>query len=93
VPQTKVVPMLKAYEGQFLIDALTVFFRQHPGKVFSVADVITGIYGNLDAEEVREVKSKVLNELSRGYRTGRFSRMPDTVGFYTWDTKLVRKAN
>ncbi|MCC5634473.1 hypothetical protein LC593_01140 [Nostoc sp. CHAB 5844] len=93
VPQAKVVPMLKAYEGQFLIDALTHFFRQHPGKVFSVAEVITGIYGNLDAEEVREVKSKVLNELSRGYRTGRFSRMPDTVGFYTWDTKLIRKAN
>ncbi|MBE9205273.1 hypothetical protein IQ244_01755 [Nostoc sp. LEGE 06077] len=92
VPQTKVIPMLKAYEGQFLIDALTVFFRQNPGKVFGVAEVIAGIYGNLDADEVREVKSKVLNELSRGYRTGRFSRMPDTVGFYTLDTKLVRKA-
>ncbi|MBU7582699.1 MAG: hypothetical protein KAF91_07265 [Nostoc sp. TH1S01] len=93
VAQTRVVPMLKAYEGQFLIDALTVFFRQNPGKVFSVAEVINGIYGNLDAEDVREVKSKVLNELSRGYRTGRFSRMPDTVGFYTWDTKLVRKGS
>ncbi|OCQ99118.1 hypothetical protein BCD64_24120 [Nostoc sp. MBR 210] len=93
VPQAKVVPMLKAYEGQFLIDALTHFFRQNPGRVFSVAEVITGIYGNLNAEEVREVKSKVLNELSRGYRIGRFSRMPDTVGFYTWDTKLVRKGS
>ncbi|AFY42801.1 hypothetical protein [Nostoc sp. PCC 7107] len=93
VPQTKVVPMLKTFEGQFLIDALTIFFRQNPGKVFGVAEVIAGIYGNLDAEEVREVKSKVLNELSRGYRTGRFARIPDTVGFYTLDTKLVRKAS
>ncbi|BAY17007.1 hypothetical protein NIES21_28410 [Anabaenopsis circularis NIES-21] len=93
VPQTKVVPMLKAFEGQFLIDALSIFFRQNPGKVFGVAEVIAGIYGNLDAEEIREVKSKVLNELSRGYRTGRFARMPDTVGFYTLDTKLVRKTS
>jgi hypothetical protein len=92
-PKTKVIPMLKAYEGQFLIDALTTFFRQNPGKVFGVAEIIAGLYGQLDAEEVREVKSKVLNELSRGYRTGRFSRIPDTVGFYTLDTKLVRKAN
>jgi hypothetical protein len=89
IPKTKVVPMLKAYDGLFLIDALTSFFRHNPGKVFGVAEVITGLYGELDAEEIREVKSKVLNELSRGYRTGRFSRIPDKVGFYTWDTKLV----
>jgi hypothetical protein len=87
--ETKVVPMLKPYEGLFLIDALTSFFRQNPGKVFSVAEVISGIYGKLDAEEIREVKSKVLNELSRGYRTGRFSRMPNQVGFYTLDFKLI----
>ncbi|MBE9004852.1 hypothetical protein IQ259_07340 [Fortiea sp. LEGE XX443] len=93
VPKTSVIPMLKAFEGQFLIDALTTFFRQNPGKVFGVAEIIAALYGELDAEEVREVKSKVLNELSRGYRTGRFSRMPDTVGFYTWDTKLIRKTN
>jgi hypothetical protein len=84
LPKTKVVPMLQEFEGLFLIDALTLFFRKHPGKVFSVAEVITGLYGQLDPEEIREVKSKVLNELSRGYRTGRFSRMPDTVGFYTY---------
>jgi len=89
LPKTKVIPMLKPYEGQFLIDALTSFFRKNPGKVFGVAEVISGLYGELDAEDIREVKSKVLNELSRGYRTGRFSRIPDKVGFYTWDTKLI----
>ncbi|MBD2439023.1 hypothetical protein [Nostoc sp. FACHB-110] len=88
-PKTKVVPMLKPYEGQFLIDALTTFFRQYPGKVFGVAEVINGLYGKLDPEDVKEVKSKVLNELSRGYRTGRFSRIPNQVGFYTLDTKLI----
>ncbi|MBD2450268.1 hypothetical protein H6G76_24525 [Nostoc sp. FACHB-152] len=88
-PQTEVVPMLKPYEGLFLIDALTAFFRQNPGKVFSVAEVISGIYGKLDAEEIKEVKSKVLNELSRGFRTGRFSRMPNQVGLYTLDFKLI----
>jgi hypothetical protein len=88
-PKTKAVSMLKPYEGQFLIDALTSFFRQNPRKVFSVSEVISGLYGELDADEIREIKSKVLNELSRGYRIGRFSRVPNQVGFYTLDIKLL----
>ncbi|AUT00748.1 hypothetical protein CLI64_10245 [Nostoc sp. CENA543] len=89
VPKAKVVPMLKPYEGQFLIDALTVFFRHNPGKVFSVAEVVTGLYGDINDEDYREVKGKVLNELSRGYRIGRFDRMPEKVGFYTLDVDLA----
>lgn len=89
LPKTTIVPMLRAFEGQFLIDAITSLLKQNSGKVFTVAEVITGVYGELDVDEVREVKSKVLNELSRGYRTGRFARIPDKVGLYTWDTKLV----
>ncbi|MBD2355983.1 hypothetical protein H6G41_15360 [Tolypothrix sp. FACHB-123] len=88
--KSKIVPMLRAYEGQFLIDAITSLLRQNSGKVFTVAEVIAGLYGELDADELREVKSKVLNELSRGYRTGRFSRVPEKVGLYTWDTNLMR---
>jgi hypothetical protein len=91
LPKTTIVPMLRAFEGQFLIDAITSLLKQNSGKVFTVAEVITGLYGELDADEVREVKSKVLNELSRGYRTGRFSRIPEKVGLYTWDTKLIQE--
>ncbi|MCC5603426.1 hypothetical protein [Nostoc favosum] len=89
VPPTKAVPMLKAFEGQFLIDALTSLLEENPGKVFSVAEVIAGIYGELDSQQLREVKNKVLNELSRGYRTGRFSRVPNQIGFYTWDSNMI----
>ncbi|MEA5601721.1 hypothetical protein [Nostoc sp. UHCC 0252] len=92
VPPTKTVPMLKAFEGQFLIDALTSLFEENPGKVFSVAEVIAGIYGELDSQQTREIKNKVLNELSRGYRTGRFSRVPNEIGFYTLDSNLISKA-
>ncbi len=86
---TNVVPMLAEFEGQFLIDALSDFLEKHSGRVFSVADIITGLYGELDEQQVREVKTKVLNELSRGYRTGRFSRVPERIGYYTWDSKLM----
>ncbi|MBH8577399.1 hypothetical protein I8752_31410 [Nostocaceae cyanobacterium CENA369] len=89
LPQTRIVPMLKVYEGQFLIDALTSLLQQNPGKVFTVAEIIAGIYGDLDSEQVREIKSKVLNELSRGYRTGRFSKVPEKVGLYTWDSTFI----
>ncbi|QSJ18129.1 hypothetical protein JYQ62_04640 [Nostoc sp. UHCC 0702] len=93
LPKTRVVPMLKAFEGQFLIDALTSFLQQNPGKFFSVAEIITGIYGELDSQQVREIKSKVLNELSRGYRTGRFSKVPEKIGLYTWDSTLILEAS
>ena len=89
IPPVKAVSMLKAFEGQFLIDALTSLFEENPGKVFSVAEVIAGIYGELDSQQLREVKNKVLNELSRGYRTGRFSRVPNQIGFYTWDSNMI----
>jgi hypothetical protein len=92
LPQTNVVPMLKEFEGQFLIDALSSFFEQNPGKVFTVAEIIAGLYGELNFEEVREIKSKVLNELSRGHRTGRFSRVPEQIGLYTWDSNLMLEA-
>lgn len=93
VPPTKAVPMLKAFEGQFLIDALTSLLEENPGKVFSVAEVIAGIYGELDSQQLREVKNKVLNELSRGYRTGRFSRVPNQIGFYTWDSNMISEGS
>jgi hypothetical protein len=90
-PQAKVVPMLEEFEGQFLIDAITYFLEQHRGRVFSVNEVVNGIYGELDDQETREVKNKVLNELSRGHRTGRFSRVPNQIGFYTWDARMIHK--
>jgi hypothetical protein len=90
-PQTKEVPMLREFQGQFLIDALTSFLEQHRGRVFSVNEIVNGIYGELDDQEIREVKNKVLNELSRGHRTGRFSRVPNQIGFYTWDVKTIQR--
>jgi hypothetical protein len=89
ISQTNFIPMLPEFEGKFLIDALSDFLEKHSGQVFSVGEIITGIYGQLHDQQVREVKTKVLNELSRGYRTGRFSRVPDKIGFYTWDSQLM----
>jgi hypothetical protein len=88
-PQMKVVPMLAQFDGQFLIDALTLFLEQNAGRIFNVNEIVNGIYGYLDAEEVREVKNKVLNELSRGHRTGRFVRVPNQIGLYTWDMNMI----
>jgi hypothetical protein len=88
-PQMKIVPMLAQFDGQFLIDALTLFLEQNAGRIFNVNEIVNGIYGHLNGEEVREVKNKVLNELSRGHRTGRFVRVPHQIGLYTWDMNMV----
>ena len=90
-PQPKDIPMLEEFQGQFLIDALTTFLENNSGKVFGVSEITNGIYGELTAAEIREVKNKVLNELSRGHRTGRFTRVPEQIGFYTWDLELLNK--
>jgi hypothetical protein len=90
-PQPKDIPMLEEFQGQFLIDALTTFLENNSGKVFGVLEITNGIYGELTATEIREVKNKVLNELSRGHRTGRFTRVPEQIGFYTWDLELLNK--
>jgi len=89
MPKTKIVPMLKAFDGQFLIDAITSFLEQNMGRIFSVNEIVHGIYGDLDSQQLREVKNKVLNELSRGHRTGRFSRVPHKIGYYTWDVGML----
>ncbi len=86
LPRTKRVAMLPQFDGQFLIDAISSYLESNPRKTFSVAEIILGVYGELDAEQLREIKSPVLNELSRGYRIGKFSRVPNKVGFYCWDS-------
>lgn len=90
-PQAKTnsIPMQGEYEGKFLIDAITLLLQKNPKKVFDVTEVINKLYGKLNDEEIQEVRSKVLNELSRGYRTGRFSKVPDEKGLYIWDSKLL----
>ncbi len=92
VPQkTKKIPMLPQYEGRFLIDAISFFLEENVGKIYSVSEIIEQIYGALDDEEIRDMKirSMVLGELSRGYRIGRFARVPNKLGYYTWDLDSV----
>ena len=91
LPKTRRIPMLRVYEGKFLIDAISDFLEENQGTIFSVADIISGLYGELDAQQLREIKSAVLNELSRGYRIGRFSRVPKKIGYYTWDMDLANE--
>jgi len=90
-PHSKVnaVPMMGEFEGKFVIDALTSLLRQNPGKVFNVAQVMESLYGELDPGKYQEAKTNVMNELSRGHRTGIFSRVPGEKGVYTWDVKLL----
>jgi hypothetical protein len=90
-PQAKTnsIPMKGEFAGKFVIDAITLLLQKNPRKVFDVAEVINKLYGHLEPEQVQEVKPKVLNELSRGYRTGRFSRVPEEKGLYIWDSKYL----
>ncbi|GAB1545246.1 hypothetical protein NUACC21_79220 [Scytonema sp. NUACC21] len=90
LPKARRVPMLPEFEGKFLIDAISILLQRNSGKIFSVADVIVGLYGEINAEQLREIKTAVHNELSRGHRIGRFSRVPDKLGCYTWDLGRVK---
>lgn len=91
--KTNLIPMVEEFSGQVLIDAINSLLQQNPGKTFTIAEVINGLCGEVDSQEFNPIKSKVLKELSRGHRTGRFSRVPGEIGLYTWDSKLLPKAN
>jgi hypothetical protein len=90
-PQAKTnsIPLKGEFEGKFLIDAITSLLQKNPKKIFDVAEVVKKLYGELKPEQVQKVRSGVLNELSRGYRTGRFSKVPQEKGLYIWDSKLL----
>ncbi|MEC4816400.1 MAG: hypothetical protein SAK29_24505 [Scytonema sp. PMC 1069.18] len=90
LPKARRVSMLPEYEGKFLIDAICILLQKNSGRVFSVADVILGLYGEIDAEQLREIKTAVHNELSRGHRIGRFSRVPEKLGYYSWDLSKIQ---
>ena len=89
LPKTRRIPMLPEYDGKFLIDAISTLLEENSGKVFTVAEIISGLYGELEEERLREIKSAVLNELSRGYRIGRFDRVPEKTGCYTWNVEDI----
>ncbi|MBD2303884.1 MULTISPECIES: hypothetical protein [Nostocales] len=87
--KTNVIPMQGEFEGKFLIDAISLLLEQNPRRVFDVAEVVKQLYGELTPEQLQQVRPGVLNELSRGYRSGRFSRVPEEKGLYIWDSKLL----
>jgi hypothetical protein len=90
-PQAKanLIPMQGEFEGKFVIDAISLLLEQNPRRVFDVAEVVNKLYGELSPEQLQKVRPGVLNELSRGYRSGRFSRVPEEKGLYIWDAKLL----
>jgi hypothetical protein len=89
VVKTNLIPMVEEFSGQVLIDAISSLLQQNPCQTFTIAKVINGLCGEVDSQEFNQIKSKVLKELSRGHRTGRFSRVPGEIGLYTWDSKLL----
>ncbi|MDJ0616646.1 MAG: hypothetical protein QNJ63_07835 [Calothrix sp. MO_192.B10] len=92
IPKTRSIPLIPKYEGKFLIDAVSSLLQDRPKKAFSVAEIMEGIYGELTDDQIRHIKSAVLNELSRGHRIGRFSRVPGKIGMYTWNLKMYQDA-
>ncbi|MCC5640028.1 hypothetical protein LC593_30205 [Nostoc sp. CHAB 5844] len=87
--KANLIPMKGEFKGKFVIDAISLLLEQNPRKVFDVAEVVNQLYGELPQSQLPKVRPSVLNELSRGYRSGRFSRVPQEKGLYIWDSKLL----
>ncbi|BBD62864.1 hypothetical protein NIES2109_57140 (plasmid) [Nostoc sp. HK-01] len=87
--KANLIPMKGEFKGKFLIDAISLLLEQNPRRVFDIAEVVNQLYGELSPEQLQKVRPGVLNELSRGYRSGRFSRVPEEKGLYIWDAKLL----
>jgi hypothetical protein len=84
------IPFAPKMAGMRLGDAIESVLREHPETVSHTDYIVRAIYGQLEGIVLRTAKDRVTKELSRGYKLGRWYRLPDTPGCYTVSRRLAQ---
>ncbi|MEB3181619.1 MAG: hypothetical protein VKL59_21680 [Nostocaceae cyanobacterium] len=84
------IPFLPKMSGMKLGDAILSVLQEHPNDVSNTDYIVRAIYGELEGIVLRTAKDRVIKELSRGYKQGRWYRLADTPGWYTASKKLAQ---
>ncbi len=88
-PRPVHIPFVPSLNGMRLGDAILTVLQANPEVVFHNDNVVRAIYGELDENLLRVAKDRVTKELSRGYKLGRWQRLDNKPGCYTFSKKLT----
>jgi len=88
-PRPVHIPFVPSLNGMRLGDAILTVLQANPETVFHNDNVVRAIYGELEENLLRIAKDRVTKELSRGYKLGRWQRLDNKPGCYTFSKKLT----
>lgn len=71
------------YAGETLTSAVGKILSDRRGKEVRIEEVVSVLYGNIDAEQFKVGKDRVTKNLSKGKVDGLWNRVPDKSGYYT----------
>jgi ribosomal protein L12E/L44/L45/RPP1/RPP2 len=79
------------YQKLTLIAAIAKVLEAREGKIVNADEVVKALYGELKPNDHKVAKDRVTKNLSKGKTEGRWARLPDQLGAYTWDLDTVKE--
>ncbi len=84
-------PFLPQYQRLTKFEAVEKLLQDNTGSILHVNYIVRSLYGNLAPEAAKVEKQRLYETLSKGVTRGSWDRVPDQLGCYTIDLKLVDK--
>ncbi|AFY70448.1 hypothetical protein Pse7367_2184 [Thalassoporum mexicanum PCC 7367] len=81
-----------SYQKLTLIAAIAKVLESKEGKIVNADEVVKALYGELKPSDHKVAKDRVTKNLSKGKTEGRWARLPDQLGAYTWNLDTVKEA-
>jgi len=79
---SKSLKFLAEYSGETLTSAVERILGDRQGREVGIEEVVSALYGNIDAEQFKVGKDRVTKNLSKGKVTGLWDRVPNKSGYY-----------
>lgn len=82
-------PLLPQYQHLTKLEAVEKLLQENEAKVLHVNYIIRALHGELTPSDADAEKPRMLETLKKGVAKGLWDKVPDEVGCYTADIKLV----
>jgi hypothetical protein len=80
------------YQKLTLIGAIAKVLEAREGEIVTADEVVKALYGELKPNDHKVAKDRVTKNLSKGKTEGKWSRLPDQLGAYTWNLDTVKES-
>jgi hypothetical protein len=82
-------PLLPQYQHLTKSSAIENLLHEHSGTILHVDFILRALYGDLTPKDITTEMPRINDSLKKGVAKGLWDRVPDEVGCYTADIKLV----